>query len=94
MAIRIETALLGAALMAAVHVAAGPAEAEPFTQRLSVARPACTLIWTCGRRNCGWRRSCAPACDRYSCSALYGAFGPYGGAAYWSAYTYGGWSYR
>ncbi len=25
--------------------------------------------------------------DRYSCSALYGAYGPYGGVAYWDAYT-------
>jgi hypothetical protein len=40
---------------------------------------------------CGWRHSCCP--DRYSCSSLYGAYGPYGGAAYWSRYTYGGWGY-
>ena len=33
-----------------------------------------------------------PACpDPYSCSSLYGAYGPYGGAAYWSRYTYSGW---
>lgn len=25
--------------------------------------------------------------DRYSCSDLYGAYGPYGGHAYWSAYS-------
>lgn len=25
--------------------------------------------------------------DRYSCSPLYGAYGPYGGQAYWRAYT-------
>jgi len=40
---------------------------------------------------CGWRHNCCP--DRYSCSSLYGAYGPYGGAAYWSRYTYGGWGY-
>jgi hypothetical protein len=40
---------------------------------------------------CGWRHSCCP--DRYSCSSLYGAYGPYGGAAYWTRYTYGGWGY-
>jgi hypothetical protein len=40
---------------------------------------------------CGWRYTCCP--DRYSCSSLYGAYGPYGGAAYWSRYTYGGWAY-
>ena len=33
-----------------------------------------------------------PACpDPYSCSSLYGAYGPYGGAAYWTRYTYEGW---
>jgi hypothetical protein len=26
--------------------------------------------------------------DRLSCSPLYGAYGPYGGQAYWSAYGY------
>ena len=25
--------------------------------------------------------------DRYSCSSLYGAYGPYGGPAYWSAFS-------
>jgi hypothetical protein len=33
-----------------------------------------------------------PACpDPYSCSPLYGAYGPYGGAAYLTRYTYAGW---
>lgn len=33
-----------------------------------------------------------PACpDPYSCSSLYGAYGPYGGAAYMTRYTYSGW---
>jgi hypothetical protein len=40
---------------------------------------------------CGWRHTCCP--DRYSCASLYGAYGPYGGAAYWTRYTYGGWGY-
>jgi hypothetical protein len=31
--------------------------------------------------------------DRYACSSLYGAYGPYGGGAYWTRYTYGGWDY-
>jgi hypothetical protein len=26
--------------------------------------------------------------DRLSCSPMYGAYGPYGGQAYWSAYGY------
>jgi hypothetical protein len=25
--------------------------------------------------------------DRYSCSALYGAYAPYGGTGYWTAYS-------
>ena len=40
---------------------------------------------------CGWRHTCCP--DPYSCFSLYGAYGPYGGTAYWSRYTYGGWGY-
>ena len=32
-----------------------------------------------------------PACpDPYSCAPLYGAYGPYGGAAYMTRYTYEG----
>ena len=34
-------------------------------------------------------RSACP--DPYSCAPLYGAYGPYGGAAYWTRYTYAGW---
>jgi hypothetical protein len=40
---------------------------------------------------CGWRHTCCP--DRYTCSSLYGAYGPFGGTAYWTRYTYGGWGY-
>jgi hypothetical protein len=29
--------------------------------------------------------------DRYSCYPLYGAYGPYGGRAYWTRYTWAGW---
>jgi hypothetical protein len=33
-----------------------------------------------------------PACpDPYSCNTLYGAYGPYGGHAYWTRYVYSGW---
>ena len=33
-----------------------------------------------------------PACpDPYSCSSLYGAYGPFGGHAYWTRYLYSGW---
>lgn len=33
----------------------------------------------------------SPCPDPYSCSPLYGAYGPYGGAAYATRYTYSGW---
>jgi len=44
---------------------------------------------------CGPYQRCLPApCpDRYSCYSLFGAYGPYGGAAYWSRYSYDGWGY-
>jgi hypothetical protein len=33
-----------------------------------------------------WYRRCP---DRVSCFPLYGAYGPYGGTAYWGTYSYG-----
>ena len=39
----------------------------------------------------GWQHSGCPS--RYTCASLYGAYGPWGGAAYWGRYTYGGWGY-
>ena len=39
----------------------------------------------------GWRYTRCPS--RYACSSLYGAYGPWGGAAYWAQYSYGGWGY-
>ena len=42
--------------------------------------------------DCGYY-GCRSRCpDRYSCSSLYGAYGPWGGAAYYSRYS--GWFYR
>jgi hypothetical protein len=40
---------------------------------------------------CGSRHNCCPY--PYYCSSLYGAYGPYGGSAYATRYTYGGWAY-
>jgi hypothetical protein len=52
----------------------------------------CRPLWRCGPAGCGWFRVCSRPCpDGYSCSALYGAYGPYGGFAYWAAYSHGGW---
>jgi hypothetical protein len=43
---------------------------------------------------CGWYR-CPPRCpDRYSCAPLYGAYGPWGGEAYWASYSYGSYGWR
>ena len=46
---------------------------------------------TCGYYPC---RPVVGCPDRYSCWSLYGAYGPYGGAAYWSRYSYEGWWIR
>jgi len=40
---------------------------------------------------CEYSKTCCP--DRYTCASLYGAYGPWGGAPYWTRYTYGGWGY-
>jgi hypothetical protein len=41
---------------------------------------------------CGWR--CHGGCpERYICYSLYGAYGPYGGTAYWARYTLSGWGH-
>jgi hypothetical protein len=45
--------------------------------------------------HCGRHWHCWVGCpDGYSCSPLYGAYGPYGGTAYWGAYTAVGWGPR
>ena len=36
----------------------------------------------------------AVACPDGTCYSLYGAYGPFGGPAYWTRYTYDGWGYR
>lgn len=43
----------------------------------------------CGPYGCQWQRKLSRCPDRFSCYPLYGAYGPYGGAAYWGAYSYG-----
>src|ERR1700736_2345106 len=55
----------------------------------------CARQWICGPEGCGWQRFCRVGCpDGYSCSPLYGPYGPYGGTAYWGAYTSVGWGPR
>jgi hypothetical protein len=43
----------------------------------------------CGPSGCRRHRITYGCPDRVSCYPLYGAYGPYGGAAYWGAYSYG-----
>jgi len=33
-------------------------------------------------------------CPDGTCYSLYGAYGPHGGPAYWTRYTYDGWGFR
>jgi hypothetical protein len=51
-------------------------------------------VRVCGLDGCEWRRSYWHRClggrdARYTCGSLYGAYGPWGGAGYWDAYTAG-----
>ena len=50
----------------------------------------CQRIQTCQGEICRWKKVCWRGCsDRYSCTPLYGAYGPWGGSSYWAAYSYG-----
>jgi hypothetical protein len=52
----------------------------------------CVRRWICAAEGCSWQKFCPVGCpDGYSCSPLYGAYGPYGGTGYWGAYTSVGW---
>lgn len=42
----------------------------------------------CGPYGCPRYRITTSCPDRLSCYPLYGAYGPYGGVGYWSAYSY------
>jgi hypothetical protein len=56
-------------------------------KRVRPACPSCGPYAPCGVR-------CRVVCpDGYSCYPLYGAYGPYGGVAYWGAYTFTGWGH-
>ena len=48
-------------------------------------------IYKCTRRDlCGFPVGCPDG----TCYSLYGAYGPHGGPAYWTRYTYEGWGLR
>lgn len=60
--------------------------------RIVASNPNCQDLWRCSRLGCKWHRVCSRPCpDGYSCYPLYGAYGPYGGVAYWGGYTDSGW---
>ena len=63
--------------------------------RVATAGRYCQDLWRCSpNRGCNWYHVCTRPCpDGYSCSALYGAYGPYGGVSYWGGYTDSGWSH-
>src|SRR5674476_1625883 len=48
--------------------------------RVATANRYCQDLWRCRRNgSCDWYRVCTRPCpDGYSCSPLYGAYGPYG----------------
>lgn len=77
---------------------AGSAAADESLVRSKRARvdltpsPYCRDVERCGPAGCQVRRVCTRPCpDGYSCYPLYGAYGPYGGLAYWGSYTDVGW---
>jgi hypothetical protein len=81
---------MGAELAAPAAEALGPI-VKAKSPRLSSA---CWDVPRCGPNGCYSYRICRRSCpDPYSCYPLYGAYGPYGGAQYWGAYTWSGWGY-
>jgi hypothetical protein len=55
--------------------------ARPLVEATRVEKSA----WVCGPRGCRTRVFRCP--DRHSCSPIYGAYGPFGGVNYWSAFS-------
>ena len=87
----------GCMVVGAANVSATATAAELTTPhaRVTMVGPHCHSVRYCGPHGCVWRHSCHALCpDGYSCYPLYGAYGPYGGVAYWDGYTGGGWEYR
>jgi hypothetical protein len=73
----------------------GAAELVAPRAHVAEAMTPCDGIRPCRPVSCRLDHRCRPLCpDGYSCYPLYGAYGPYGGMAYWDAYTGGSWEYR
>ena len=90
---------VAAAIVAFIGVAtstnAGAADTGASVGRhLALNSRYCQNLWQCGPNGCDWYRVCTRPCpDGYSCTPLYGAYGPYGGTSYWGGYTDSGWQY-
>ena len=92
---RIVATISSALFVLAISLPAQAAElgvpAKRVTVRHVVKAPisysSCRNVWRCGPAGCGWQRISCGCPDRYSCSPLYGAYGPYGGVGFWGAYT-------
>jgi hypothetical protein len=80
------------ALMLAIGTYGAAADGLPRVYHKKVVHHGCRDSY------CGLYLPCGATCtvcpDRYSCFPLYGAYGPFGGTAYWGAYTLTGWGYR
>jgi hypothetical protein len=96
----LQGALLGAAAVAIVASAGSPVGAADLGPNLALQRSevpprfrGCQQLRMCDAFGaCTSRQVCGPVCpDGYSCSPLYGAYGPYGGVSYWGGYTNLGW---
>jgi hypothetical protein len=80
-------ALLGAGSLAQAADMAAPAGPPTRVQPVDIAptQPAAGPYQPCTAK-------CRVVCpDGYSCAPLYGAYGPYGGEAYWGGFTFTGW---
>jgi len=77
-------------------VSAKAADTGVSTSRRYSSNLYCQQIWRCGPNGCDWHRVCSRLCPdgSYTCTSLYGAYGPYGGVSYWGGYTDAGWAYR
>jgi hypothetical protein len=74
--------------------AADVAISKAGQHRIASANRYCQDLERCGPDGCKLYHVCTRPCpDGYSCSPLYGAYGPYGGVGYWGGYTDTGWSY-
>src|SRR5262245_28435743 len=90
-------AFIASVMLAGPAVRAYAADTGPIPPKVAVVHKKdchhCRHVWICGPQGCAWKRVYPRACpDGVSCFSLYGAYGPYGGVAYWGAYTAVGWT--